>query len=74
MPIVMIIFGIFVGGIYYHVWDESIVFIDQYIVYDEYYYLIRLMWDAIPIVMLLVGIVWLIVQGTKSKGAVEVNE
>ena len=64
MPIAMIGFGLFAGGIYYHLWQDSIKYIDRFIINDDYYSLIRFGWDAIPIVILIVGILWLIWQGT----------
>lgn len=63
-PIVMIGFALFAGGIYWHLWHDSISVLEKYILNDEYYTLIRFGWDAIPVVMLIVGIIWLIQQGT----------
>ena len=63
-PIAMIGFALFVGGIYWHLWHDSITFLERYIINDEYYALIRFGWDAIPVVMLIVGVIWLIQQGT----------
>lgn len=65
-PILMIGFGLFVGGLYYHLWSDSITFIDRYIINDEYYTLIHFIWNAIPVIILLVGIIWLIREGTKG--------
>jgi len=65
-PILMIGFGVIVGGIYYHLWQDSIAFIEDYILFDDYYWLIRFVWDAIPIVLVLVGIIWLIMTGTRG--------
>lgn len=63
-PIVMIGFGLFISGLYWHLWDDCIVFFEKYIVNDEYYALIRFGWNAIPIVILIVGIIWLIREGS----------
>ena len=63
MPILMIIFGLFVSGFYWHIWNDSIVYIEDYIIVDEYYTLIRFIWDILPIIILFVGIVWLVAQG-----------
>jgi len=71
-PILMIGFGLFVTGLYYHVWTDSITFIESYIVNDQYYYLIRFMWDALPVILLLVGVIWLIREGTHSGGTRQV--
>ena len=65
-PIIMIVFGVFMTGIYWRLWDESIVYLEPYIIEDAYYNLIRLGWDMIPVVVLIVGIIWLIKQGTGS--------
>ena len=70
-PIFMIGFGVVVSGLYYHLWDDAIVFMQDYIISDDYYALIRFVWDAIPVVILLVGIIWLIREGTSgSSGGV----
>ena len=62
----MIVFGLIVTGIYWRLWDESIVYIEKYIIEDVYYNMIRLGWDITPVVILLVGIIWLIKQGTSG--------
>lgn len=65
-PLFMIGFGVIVSGLYYHLWDDAIVFFEDYIINDEFYTLIRFVWDAIPIVILVVGIIWLIREGVNS--------
>lgn len=67
-PILMIGFGLFITGFYYHLWHDSITFINDYIINDEYYALIRLGWDMIPVVLIMVGIIWLIKQGVSGRG------
>ena len=66
MPILMIIFGLFISGFYWHVWDDSIVYIEDYIINDVYYTMIRFVWDIIPIIILFAGVVWLVAQGVGS--------
>ena len=68
MPILMIIFGLFISGFYWHIWDDSIVYIDDYIINDVYYTMIRFVWDIIPVIILFAGVVWLVAQGVSSKG------
>lgn len=68
-PILMICFGLFVSGLYWHLWHDAMQFLDPYTRASDYYILIRFGWDAIPVVMLLVGIIWLIKEGTKSRVA-----
>ena len=68
MPILMIIFGLFISGFYWHIWDDSIVYIDDYIINDVYYTMIRFVWDIIPVIILFAGIIWLVAQGVSSKG------
>jgi len=65
-PILCLGFGILVGGIYYHLWTDSITFIEDYIVKDQFYNLIRFIWDAIPVIIFIVGIIWLIREGTQG--------
>lgn len=67
MPILMIIFGLFVSGFYWHVWNDSIVYIEDYIIVDEYYTLIRFVWDIIPLIILFAGIVWLVAEGASGR-------
>ena len=63
MPILMIIFGLFVSGFYWHIWDDCTVYLEDYIINDVYYAMIRFVWDIIPIIILFAGIVWLVAQG-----------
>ena len=71
-PILCLGFGILVGGLYYHLWTDSITFIDQFIIKDQYYNLIRFIWDAIPVIIFLVGIFWLIREGIGGSGTRQV--
>ena len=68
MPILMIIFGLFISGFYWHIWDDSIVYLEDYIINDVYYTMIRFVWDIIPVIILFAGIIWLVAQGVSSKG------
>jgi len=65
-PVLMIVFGLFIAGIYYRLWDSCISFFEPYIIEDSYYQIIRLGWDAIPVALVIIGIIWLIKQGTNS--------
>jgi len=67
MPILMIIFGLFVSGFYWHIWDDSTTYIQPYVINDEYYTLIRFVWDIIPLLILFVGVVWLISEGASGR-------
>ena len=69
-PIVLIGFGLFVGGLYYHLWNDATEFLSDYILNDSYYQLINFVWDAIPVAMVIIGIIWLIKQGAGSRGTV----
>ena len=73
MPILMIIFGLFISGFYWHVWDDSIVYIEDYIINDVYYTMIRFVWDIIPIIILFAGVVWLVAQGVSGSSKEELQ-
>ena len=72
MPILMIIFGLFVSGFYWHIWDDSTTYIEDYVINDIYYSMISFIWHIIPIIILFAGIVWLVAQGVGgNRGADE---
>jgi len=55
--------GLIAGGIYWHVWDETTYYLDNFVVAGAYSELIQLFWDMIPVIMLLLGVLCLIMAG-----------
>ena len=67
--------GLIVGGLYFHLWDDAAnEYLDDYMRDNPRNDSVQLLWDIIPVVLLLVGVICLIMGG-KSRGAgVEVSE
>ena len=55
--------GLIAGGIYWHLWDDSTEYLDNLIVAGAYSDMVQLIWDMIPVIMLLIGILCLIMAG-----------
>ena len=69
----LIAFGItvFLGGLYWHLWDDSRTYIDQFVVNNEYYTLMYWLWKMLPAVMIIIGLICLISAGVSaSRGTV----
>jgi len=66
----LVVFGItlFVGGLYWAVWDGSRSFIDFLVINDVYYELAFFIWRMLPVVMLIIGILCLILAGVSASG------
>ena len=58
--------GLLVGGIYWHLWDDSTVYLNSFIVVGAYYDLIQLFWDMIPVILVLLGVLCLVMAGRSS--------
>ena len=63
--------GLIVGGLYFHVWDDATEYLDDFMRDNSRNDAVQLLWDIIPVVLLLVGIICLIMGG-RSRG-VEVS-
>jgi len=70
----LLIFGItlFVGGLYWALWNSSKSYLDFLVVDDAYYQLAFFIWRIIPVVMLVVGIICIIVAGIGAAQRTEV--
>jgi len=55
-----------VGGMYWMLWDDSRSYLDFLVVNDAYYELAYFLWRMIPIMLLIVGIIFLIVAGVNA--------
>jgi len=58
--------GLIIGGLYWHIWDDSTTFIEDYKVSGSYSDTVQLFWDIIPVVLLLLGVICLIMGGRGS--------
>jgi len=58
--------GLIVGGLYWHVWDDSTEFIEDFIVPGSYSDTVQLFWNLIPIILLVLGVICLVMGGKGS--------
>jgi hypothetical protein len=74
LPLIAFGFLFILGGSYWMLWDESMEYIEEFSLGDEYYELISFGWRMIPAVIIFVGIMCLItagIKGTRNNDGVE---
>ena len=59
--------GLLAGGIYWHLWDDASEYLDKFIVAGAYYDMVQLIWDMIPVIMVVLGVICLIMAGRSSR-------
>ena len=74
IPLIAFGLTIFVGGLYWAVWNGSRTYLDNFVIVDEYYELMYFGWRMIPAVMLIVGLMCLIAAGVMARSQKEVVE
>lgn len=67
IPLVMFGMAFILGGIYWHLWDDSIAVLDSILIEDVYYDLISFIWRLIPPAIIVVGIMCLIAAGIAAQ-------
>lgn len=63
VPLLMFGFGLVGIGMFWSLFDGLRYTIEQFVITDEYYVLMELGWDAIPLIALVCGLLCLISAG-----------
>lgn len=63
VPLIALGFGLITAGAFWMFIDQSLPYLDRFVINDEYFQLINLGWDAMPLIVLLCGILSLISAG-----------
>ena len=66
-PIIVFGVAIIICGIYWSMWEGSREYLNDYVVNDPYYALAYFLWDMIPIILILMGIMALVSAGLTSR-------
>lgn len=65
LPFISFGLTIVAGGIYWATWDACREYLDDLVLNDVYYTLMRTIWAWIPAIILIVAVLCLIVAGTQ---------
>jgi len=63
IPLVIFGFTLIIGGLYWNLWDGSREYLNNIIIEDSYYILMRYAWAWIPAILIFIGIICLILAG-----------
>lgn len=66
LPILGFGLTIVVGGFYWATWDACREYLDNLVLDDVYYMLMRQLWSWIPAILIIVALMCLILAGTKQ--------
>ena len=67
VPVIIFGFTLVVGGMYWMLWDGSREYLDNILIEDVYYTFMYWGWRAIPVVIILVGIMCMISAAITSR-------
>ena len=65
--------GLLVGGLYWHLWDDSSEYLNSFVVAGAYSDMVQLIWDMIPVILVILGVLCLVMAGksSRTRGMVE---
>jgi len=63
LPLIGFGFTLVVGGMFWALWDGSRSYLDNLVIEDSYYILMRHVWAWIPAILLFIGMMCLISAG-----------
>ena len=72
VPLLIVGITLFIGGLYWSLWNDASTYLDNFVVHDEYYELVSFIWRMIPAVLLFVGVICLILAGISAAQRTEV--
>ena len=66
LPLIVLGITLFVGGLYWMLWNDSTTYLDNLVINDAYYTLASFIWRMIPAVLLIVGLLCVIMAGVNA--------
>ena len=63
IPLIVFGFTLIIGGLYWTLWDGSREYLNNILIEDAYYILMRHVWAWIPAILIFIGIMCLISAG-----------
>lgn len=66
IPLIAFGLGLIIAGAFFTFYDDVLPELDEFLIEDEYYTLMKMGWDAFPGIIMLVGIISLIAAGVSA--------
>jgi len=63
IPLAAFGLGLIVAGAFFTFYNEALPEFDEFLIEDEYYTMMKMLWDGFPGIIMIVGIVCLIAAG-----------
>jgi hypothetical protein len=67
IPLIGLGLGLIVIGAFWSLFDGSLSYFSDYVLRNDYYNLMKLGWDAMPVIVVIIGIFCLIAAGVAYK-------
>lgn len=66
VPLIAFGIGLMVAGAFFTFFDDTLPEFDEFLIEDEYYTLMKMIWNGFPGIIMIVGLICLIAAGVSA--------